>query len=95
MALRGIQEYIARNANNITRVFDSGYIVSIEGNALLYPPKKAIQYLYYYSYRSLCVILLSDCRLPFCVYKQAERKRVQSSRMRRVIIVGHPKSYKS
>ena len=32
MALRGIQEYIARDANNI---------VSIEGNIFLYPPKKS------------------------------------------------------
>ena len=40
MALfRGIQEYIARDANNIALVFDSGYIVSISGNILLYPPQ--------------------------------------------------------
>ena len=39
MALRGIQEYIARNANNIALVFDSG-------NISLYPPKRAIQYYY-------------------------------------------------
>ena len=32
MALRGIQEYIARDVNNI---------VSIEGNIFLYPPKKS------------------------------------------------------
>ena len=41
MALRGKQEYIARDANNITRVEDSGNIVSIDGNILLYPPKKS------------------------------------------------------
>ena len=32
MALRGIQEYIARDANNI---------VAKKGNVLLYPPKKS------------------------------------------------------
>ena len=40
MALRGIQEYIARDVNNIARVVDEGNIVSIEGNIFLYPPKK-------------------------------------------------------
>ena len=63
MALRGIQEYIARDVNNIARVEDEGNIVSIEGNIFLYPPKKkAIQCYYYYSYRALCVILLSNDR---------------------------------
>ena len=41
MALRGIQEYIARDVNNIARVEDEGNIVSIEGNIFLYPPKKS------------------------------------------------------
>ena len=41
MALRGIQEYIARDANNITRVEDEGNIVSIEANIFFYPPKKS------------------------------------------------------
>ena len=42
MALfRGIQEYIARDVNNIARVEDKGNIVSIEGNVFLYPPKKS------------------------------------------------------
>ena len=41
MALRGIQEYIARDGNNIARVEDEGNIVSIEGNIFLYPPKKS------------------------------------------------------
>ena len=36
MPLRGIQEYIARDVNNIVRVEDEGNIVSIE-----YPPKKS------------------------------------------------------
>ena len=40
MALfRGIQEYIALDANNITLVFDSGTIVYISGNIFLYPPQ--------------------------------------------------------
>ena len=34
MALRGIQEYIAQDANNIARVKDEGNIVSIEGNTM-------------------------------------------------------------
>ena len=40
MALfRGIQEYIALDANNITLVFDSSNIVYISGNIFLYPPQ--------------------------------------------------------
>ena len=63
MALRGIQEDIARDVNNIARVEDEGNIVSIEGNIFLYILKRAIQYYYYhYSYRALCVILLSNDR---------------------------------
>ena len=41
MALRGIQEYIARDVNNIARVEDEGNIVSIEGNIFMHPPKKS------------------------------------------------------
>ena len=43
MALRGIQEYIARDANNIARVEDEGNIVSIEGNTMyiLESPKES------------------------------------------------------
>ena len=41
MALRGIQEYIARDVNYIARVEDEGNIVNIEGNIFLYPPKKS------------------------------------------------------
>ena len=41
MALRGIQEYIARDVNNIARVEDEGNIVSIEGNIFWYPPEKS------------------------------------------------------
>ena len=62
MALREIQEYIARDVNNIARVEDAANIVSIEGNIFLYPPKKSHPILYYYSYRALCVILLSNDR---------------------------------
>ena len=49
MALfRGIQEYIALDANNITLVFNSGNIVSISGNIFLYPPQShPILYTYY------------------------------------------------
>ena len=36
---RGIQEYIALDANNITLVFDAGNIVNISGNIFLYPPQ--------------------------------------------------------
>ena len=36
MALRGIQEYIARDVNNIARVEDEGNIVSIEGIEWIY-----------------------------------------------------------
>ena len=50
MALfRGIQEYIALDANNITLVFDSGNIVNISGNIFLYPPQgHPILYNYYF-----------------------------------------------
>ena len=41
MALRGRQEYIALDANNIARVKDKGNIVSIECNIFLYPLKKS------------------------------------------------------
>ena len=41
MALREIQQYIARDINDIARVEDEGNIVSIEGNIFLYPPKKS------------------------------------------------------
>ena len=56
MALRGIQEYIARDANNIA--FDSGNIVNIEGNIFLYPPIKSHLIILLLFYRALCVILL-------------------------------------
>ena len=56
MALfRGIQEYIALDANNIARVEDEGNIVSIEGNVFLYPPKKSHPILYNYPLSLLMV----------------------------------------
>ena len=57
MALRGIKEYIAQDANNIARVEYS-----------CIPRKRAIQYYYYYLCRALFVIYLTvmyDCKLPF------------------------------
>ena len=53
MALfRGIQEYIALDANNITLVFDSGNIVTISGNIFLYPPQGHPILYNYYPYRA-------------------------------------------
>ena len=48
MALfRGMQEYIALVANNITLVFDSGNIVNISGNIFLYPRPILYNYQYF------------------------------------------------
>ena len=57
MALfRGIQEYIALDANNITLVLDSGNIVNISGNIFLYPPQgHPILYKYHF-----CFILITE-----------------------------------
>ena len=62
MALfRGIQEYIALDANNITLVFDSGNIVNISGNIFLYPPQ-GHPILYNYSMgREVKGLLLDVC----------------------------------
>ena len=62
MALfRGIQEYIALDANNITLVFDSGNIVNISGNIFLYPPQgHPILYNSHY----IVVFILPDFRSP-------------------------------
>ena len=62
MALRGIQEYIARDVTNIARVEDEGNIVGSRAIYSCIPRKRAIQYYHYYSYRALCVILLSNDR---------------------------------
>ena len=70
MALRGIQEYIARDVNNIARVEDEGNIVSIEGNIFLYPPKKShpiLLLLFIQGFVSTYYLtIVGDCRLPFC-----------------------------
>ena len=62
MALRGIQEYIARDASRA--------IYSC------IPRKRAIRYYYYYSYRALCVILLSNDRgwLPAAILSSHENE---------------------
>ena len=76
MALRGIQEYIARDVNNIARVEDEGNIVGIEGNIFLYPPKKShpILLLLFIQGFKLCVILLSNDRgrLPAAILSSHE-----------------------
>ena len=75
MALRGIQEYIARDANTIARVEDEGNIVSIEGNIFLYPPKKEPSniIIIIVIYNGLCasshyLTIVGDYRLPFCLF---------------------------
>ena len=62
MALfRGIQEYIALNANNITLVFDSGNIVNISGNIFLYPPQgPPILYNYFTIYLEYAICYTSS-----------------------------------
>ena len=63
MALfRGIQEYIALDANNITLAFDSGNIVNISGNIFLYPPQGhpiLYNYLYLYIHKIMWVISIN------------------------------------
>ena len=72
MALRGIQEYIARDVINIARVEDEGNIVSIEGNIFLYPPKKSHPILLllfiqgFVTVSSYYLTIVGDWRLPFC-----------------------------
>ena len=66
MALRGIQEYIARDVNNIARVEDEGNIVSIEVS-----PEKEPSNIIIIIHTGLCVLsyyltIVGDCRLPFC-----------------------------
>ena len=70
MTLRGIQEYIARDVNNIARVEDEGKIVSIEGNILVSPEKEPSNIIIIIQ-TGLCVssyylTIMGDCRLPFC-----------------------------
>ena len=69
---RGIQEYNALDANNITLVFDSGNIVNISGNIFLYPPQG---HPILYNYPPACVdepIKVKHCIknyvIPECLY---------------------------
>ena len=62
MALRGIQEYIARDVNNIARV---------EGQYILVSPEKEPSNIIIIIHTGLCVssyylTIVGDCRLPFC-----------------------------
>ena len=72
MALfRGIQEYIARDVNNIARVEDEGNIVSIGGQYILVSPEKEPSNIIIIIHIGLCVssyylTIRGDCRLPFC-----------------------------
>ena len=72
MALfRGIQEYIALDANNITLVLDSGNIVNISGNIFLYPPQgHPILYKYQmWTYMYIIIILKHCFQEPLEVHK--------------------------
>ena len=60
MALRGIQEYIARDVNNIARVEDEGNIVSIEGNIFLCSPKKSHPILLLFIQGFVCHLTFND-----------------------------------
>ena len=74
MALRGIQEYIARDVNNISRVEDEGNIVSIEGNIFLYPPKKShpILLLLLFIQGFVCYLSNDRGRLPAAILSSHE-----------------------
>ena len=60
MALRGIQEYIARDANNIARVEKEPSNIVIIHTGLCVS--------YYY------LTILSDCQLPFCLFTNRPKK---------------------
>ena len=71
MALRGIQEYIARDVNNIARVEDEGNIVKHRGQYILVSPEKEPSNIIIIIHTGLCVssyylTIVGDCRLPFC-----------------------------
>ena len=75
MALRGIQEYIARDVNNIARIEDEGNIVGIEGNIFLYPPGKEPSNISIIIHTGLCVssyylTIVGDCRLSFVIARK-------------------------
>ena len=82
MALRGIQEYISRDVNNIARFEDEGNIVSIDGNIFLYPPKKEpsniiiniIIHIIGLCVSSYYLTIVSDCRLSFCLFTNGPKK---------------------
>ena len=59
---RGIQEYIALDANNITLVFDSGNIVNISGNIFLYPPQG---HPILYNYWQACSVSVFGIQNPY------------------------------
>ena len=86
MALfRGIQEYIALDANNITLVFDSGNIVNISGNIFLYPPQgHPILYNYLYTYTDDVSKDHSKCWLDAAVDESAEATEEDKEPLRRV-----------
>ena len=60
MALREIQEYIARDVDNIARVEDEGNIVSIEPSNIIIIIHTGLCVSSYY------LTIVGDCRLPFC-----------------------------
>ena len=57
MALRGIQEYIARDVDNIARVEDEGNIVSIEPSNIIIIIHTGLCVSSYY------LTIMGDCRL--------------------------------
>ena len=72
MALRGIQEYIARDVNNIARVEDEGNIISIELSNIIIIHIGLCVSSYY-------LTIVSDCWLPFCLFTNRPKKNVRSS----------------
>ena len=65
MVWRGIQEYIARDANNIARVEDEGNIDSISDNILLYP-SQGHPILYIIIHTELLVAKIKSCIPKLC-----------------------------
>ena len=67
MALfRGIQEYIALDAKNITLVFDSGNIINISGNIFLYLPQV---HPILYNYHTVFLVLQQGVNISWCSSK--------------------------
>ena len=78
MALRGIQEYIARDVKNIARVEDEAtpapteYRVFSIPSIILVSPEKEPSNIIIIIHIGFCVssyyfTIVSDCRLPFCL----------------------------